>query len=188
MSPDARILRADARRNRGRLLQAAREVFAEQGVETALEDVARRSGLGIGTLYRHFPTREALVGAVYSHAVEQLAASADQLLEEVPPGEALRAWLALFVDYLATKKVIAPSLNAMAGGASGLYATSGGVMRAAVSRLVRAGVAAGELRPDIEPEDVMQALAGLAYGSGEAGWRERALRLADVLTLGLRAN
>ena len=180
--------RADALRNRERLLEAAKAAFAELGAGVALEDIARRADVGIGTLYRHFPTRDAIVEAVYSREVRQLAASAEGLLSELPPGEALRAWMRLFVDYLATKKVIAPALSAMVGGASALYETSSGLIKGAISLLAEQAVAAGEIRSDIEVADLMQALAGLAYGVAHPGWRTSALRLIDILMAGLRPD
>ena len=117
--------RADARRNRERLIDTARAALADIGSEVTLDEIARRAGVGIGTLYRHFPTRDAMVEAVYRHEVEQLSLAATRLLETLPPAEALHAWMRLFVDYIARKKVMASALSALSGGTSELFATSG---------------------------------------------------------------
>jgi AcrR family transcriptional regulator len=178
--------RADGVRNRERLIDVAKTAFAEAGPDVSLEEIARRAGVGIGTLYRHFPTRLAIVEAVYRREVQQLADAAERLLETRPAIEALHEWLKLFVDYMATKKVIAPALGSMAGGVSELYAASGVVLRSAVEQLVAAATAAGEIRPDIEAADVMQALIGFAMGASGPGWEARTLRLIDILMDGLR--
>ncbi|THD62962.1 TetR/AcrR family transcriptional regulator [Phenylobacterium sp.] len=183
---EGRKPRADALRNRARLIGVAKQAFTEIGPEVTLEEIARRAEVGIGTLYRHFPTRDAMVEAVYRHEVGQLAEAAQSLLETLPPAEALRAWLRLFVEYMATKRVIAPALGAMAGGVSALYETSGSLIRAAVTLLIERAIAAGDIRADIEPEDLMQALSGLSYGASAPGWDARTLRLIDVLMNGLR--
>jgi AcrR family transcriptional regulator len=118
---ETRRPRADAVRNRERLMEAAKQAFTEDGPEVSLESIARRAGVGIGTLYRHFPTRDAMVEAVYRHGVAQLTDAANTLLQSHPPGEALDAWLRLFVDYMAAKRVIAPALGALPGGPAALY-------------------------------------------------------------------
>jgi AcrR family transcriptional regulator len=182
----ARKPRADAQRNRERLIDVAKAAFAEMGPDVSLEEIARRAEVGIGTLYRHFPTRDAIIEAVYRRGVQQLADSAQRLLDTRPPVEALHEWLKLFVDYMATKKLIAPALGSMAGGPSALYESSGVVMRAAVARLVDAAIAAGEIRSDIEAADVMQALMGFAFGASGADWEARTVRLVDILMDGLR--
>jgi AcrR family transcriptional regulator len=184
--PDARKPRADALRNRERLIEAAMQAFTQDGAEVTLDAIARRAGVGIGTLYRHFPTRDAVVEAVYRREIGQLAEAADTLSRSHTPGEALHAWLRLFVDYMATKRVIAPALGALPGGASALYATSGSMLRSAVTLLVERAKACGDIRADIEPEDMMQALSGLAYGVSTPGWEARTLRLIEVLMDGLR--
>jgi AcrR family transcriptional regulator len=186
VSESARKPRADAQRNRERLIDVAKAAFAEAGPDVSLEEIARRAGVGIGTLYRHFPTRDAIVEAVYRRAVQQLADSAQRLLDNRPPIEALREWLKLFVDYMATKKVIAPALGSMAGGASALYESSGVHMRSAVDRLVAAAIAAGDIRTDVEAADVMQALVGFALSASGPDWEARTLRLIDILMDGLR--
>lgn len=185
-SGGAKRPRADALRNRERLLEAAKAAFTAVGPDVPLEEIARRAEVGIGTLYRHFPTREAILEAVYRREVERMAAAAERLLGEHPPGEALRQWMRLFIDYLATKKVIVPALSTMVGGTTALYESSGGLIRAAVARLLERGIAAGDVRADVETADIIQALAGLAYNVASPGWRASALRLIDILIAGLR--
>jgi AcrR family transcriptional regulator len=178
--------RADALRNRERLIDEAKAAFGEIGPQVGLEEIARRAEVGIGTLYRHFPTRDSMVEAVYRREIGQLADAARSLLESHPPGEALHAWLRLFVDYMATKRLIAPALSALPGGPSALYASSGTLIVDAVTLLLKRGIDAGDIRADVEPEDLMQALSGLAFGYSETGWEPRTLRLIDVFMAGLR--
>jgi AcrR family transcriptional regulator len=177
--------RADARRNRELLLATAKAAFTEVGGDVSLDEIARRAGVGIGTLYRHFPTRAALVEAVYHREVEQLAGAATRLLGSLPPGEALYEWMRLFVDYIATKKVVISALGSIGGGASELYAYSTTQLTGAMSMLVdRAGLS-GAIRRDVDPTDLLRALVGF-YGNAGPGWRESALRLIDILMDGLR--
>jgi AcrR family transcriptional regulator len=178
--------RADGQRNRERLVDAAKAAFAELGAEVSLEEIARRAGVGIGTLYRHFPTRDAIVEAVYRREVEQLAGAATRLLADMPPGTALLAWMRLFVDYIATKKVIGPALGAIGGSAAELYATSGARITGAMRLLVERAVAAGEIRADADPDDLLRALIGFTYAKASPGWQASALRLIGILMDGLR--
>lgn len=184
----ARKPRADSLRNRDLLLTAAKAAFTETGAEAPLEDIARRAGVGIGTLYRHFPTREALVAAVYAREIEQLAASADALLAQGPAGEALDAWLNLLIDYMATKRVIAPALQADPGEGSRLYANSGGTILATLQKLTEAAHAAGDIRADIGFEDILRMMSGLSVGYEQPGWDAGARRLLSVMMTGLRAG
>jgi AcrR family transcriptional regulator len=187
--PDrARKPRADAERNRDRLLQAAKAAFADAGADVSLDEIARRAGVGIGTLYRHFPSRNAVVEAVYQHEVQQLAEAATPLIESLPPGEALREWMRLFVDYIATKKVIAPVLKSMVGGASDLYATSGAPIAEAMSLIVERARVGGEIRLDADPADLLRALAGFTYFNTGPDWEASARRLIDILMDGLRSS
>jgi AcrR family transcriptional regulator len=179
--------RADGLRNRDRLLAAAKSAFADAGPDVSLEEIARRAGVGIGTLYRHFPTRDAIVEAVYRREVEQLADSATRLLLSLPPDEALHQWMRLFVDYIATKKVIASALGSIAGGVSELYASSGARITAAVTLLVDRACASGDIRANIEPADVLRGLVGLTYGNSDPAWAASARRLIDILMEGLRS-
>lgn len=182
----ARRPRADSLRNREQLLSAAKAAFAEVGAEVALEEIARRAGVGIGTLYRHFPTRDALLAAVYRREVDQLAASADVLLAQRPAGAALEAWLHLLVDYMATKRVIAPALRASSGEGAEVYASSGAAITEAMTRLARAAAAAGDIRPDIGPEDLYRMLMGVSHGYDRPDWEPSARRLIGVLMAGLK--
>jgi AcrR family transcriptional regulator len=180
--------RADALRNHDLLLEAAKASFAGSGAEVSLDEIAQRAGVGIGTLYRHFPTRDAIVEAVYRREVEQLADAANRLAATLPPGEALHAWMRLFVDYIATKKVIAPALKAMVGGASELYASSGARINGAMARMVERARSAGEIRADSDPGDLLRALAGFTHFNTGADWEASARRLIDILMDGLRAQ
>ncbi|CAN5881836.1 TetR/AcrR family transcriptional regulator [soil metagenome] len=184
---EARKPRADAQRNRERLMAAAKAGFAETGPEVSLDEIARRAGVGIGTLYRHFPTRDALVEAVYRHEVEQLGAAAAQLAQSLPPAEALHQWLRLLIDYIATKKVIAQAVDAMTGGGSDLYAASTSIITEAMKALVKEAADSGGIRAEADPKDLLRAVAGFAYGAAAPGWQASALRLIDLLMDGLRA-
>lgn len=177
--------RADGQRNRERLLDAARTGFEEVGPDLSLEEIARRADLGIGTLYRHFPTRDALVGAVYRREVEALAGTVDGLLGDHKPGEALRLWLHLLIDYVAAKKLI---VAALAGPTDELYAASGRLITSSIDRLVSAAREAGDIRPDIEGSDLKRLMSGFFGGAADPGWADSARRLVDVLVDGLRAR
>jgi AcrR family transcriptional regulator len=178
--------RADAERNRNRLIEVAKRAFADVGPEVSLEEIARIAGVGIGTLYRHFPTRDAMLETVYRHEVHQLAAAAARLLETRTPVEALRAWMALLIDYIATKKIIAPALNSLTGGTAELFDSSRVLITSAVSLLVDRAVAAGDIRREINPMDLLYALAGFANVNNGPGWEPSARRLIDILIAGLR--
>ena len=184
--PQARKPRADSTRNRQLLIDAAKSGFAELGLNVSLEEIARRAGVGIGTLYRNFPSREAIVEAVYRREVELLADAAPHLLESWPAAEALHKWMHLFVDYIATKRLIAPSLGTATVRTSPLYATSAELIKGALSTLVKRAVASGEVRKDIDPADLLRAMVGVSYGNPDAGWQASARRLIDILMDGLR--
>ncbi len=178
--------RADAERNRVRLLETAKAAFAEKGSAASLDEIARTAGVGAGTLYRHFPTRDALVAAVYRNETEQLVAAADRLAETHPPVMALREWLLLFVDYIATKHGMYQVLNSIAGGTSELYSASTAQMKQAIAKLVDRAVASGDIRLDPDPLDLLRALAGVAnIGLGPDGERA-AKRMVDILIAGVR--
>jgi AcrR family transcriptional regulator len=183
----ARKPRADSLRNRDLLLAAAKAAFTKLGADAPLEDVARRAGVGIGTLYRHFPTREALIAAVYAREIEQLSASADALLAERSAGEALEAWLNLLIDYMATKRVVAPALRADPDEGSRVYAASGAAILPTLQRLTEAAHAAGAIRSDIGFEDILRMMSGLSLGYEQPGWDAAARRLLSVMMAGLRA-
>jgi AcrR family transcriptional regulator len=167
-------------------VEAAKAAFADAGPDVSLDEIARRAGVGIGTLYRHFPTRDAIVEAVYRREVRQLAEAATRLLGSLPPGEALHEWMRLFVEYIATKKVIASALGSIVGGVSELYAASGAQITDAMSLLVERAAANGDIRPDADPDDLLRALVGFTYGNASPAWEASALRLIDILMDGLR--
>jgi AcrR family transcriptional regulator len=173
-----RRLRADGQRNRERLTEVAKLAFAELGADVSLDEIARRAGVGIGTLYRHFPTRDAIIEAVYRREVEQLAGSAARLLASLSPGEALHEWMRLFVDYIATKKVMASAIGAIVANTPELYASSLGQITNAMVLLVD--------RASVDPNDLLRALVGFTYGNTSPGWQASALRLIDILIDGLR--
>ncbi len=177
--------RADAARNRDRLLQAAREVFGTGRAEASLEAVARQAGVGIGTLYRHFPTREALFEAVYRHEVDQLAALAGTLAKEAGPVEALRQWLQAQVQLVATKKGMLAALALAAHAPADLYTYSFERLTAAIGTLLNRAVEAGELRSDVSAEEILRALIGMCYLHDKPGWQATVVRLANVFVDGL---
>jgi AcrR family transcriptional regulator len=177
--------RADAVRNRERVLEAAKAVFSAGGPDASLEAVARRAGVGIGTLYRHFPTREALFEAVYRREVEQLGELSEALKSEPDPVEALRRWLRSNVEFVATKKGMSAALALAVNSTSDLTVYSFGRLTKAVGALLDRAVAAGEIRADIGPEDVLRALIGMCYLHDQPGWQTSVLRLLDVFVDGL---
>src|SRR6185312_9412934 len=132
--------RTDAQGNRETILDVAKEAFTRVGANASLDDIAKEAGVGPGTLYRHFPSRDALIEAVYRTEVEKLAAAEHRFAEAMPPIEALRAWMLLFVDHIAAKQIIAPALNTLAGGAAKLYEGSHGQIRAAIDALVKRAI------------------------------------------------
>lgn len=181
-----RKLRADSIRNRELLLETATEVFSAGGPQASLEAVARRAGVGIGTLYRHFPTREALFEAVYRHEVDHLGDLAEQLARDGGPTEALRTWLHANVRLVATKKGMIEALQPAAHGSSELKAYSFERLTRAIGLLLDQAIGAGEIRADISAEDLLRTLVGIFYSQGAGGWQPTALRLVDVFVDGLR--
>ena len=178
--------RADAARNRELLIKAAKQAFAEHGSSASLEEIARGAGVGIGTLYRNFATRDALVEAVYRNEVEQLISAATRLAAERAPVEALRAWLVQFIDYMATKRGMAEALNALVGGPSALYATTSGQTSQAIAALVARAAEAGGVSPAIEPIDLLRALSAVV--GTKPDWRRSAVNLVDILIAGMLAG
>ncbi len=181
-----RKLRADALQNRERILQVAKEAFTASGAEVSLDEIARRAVVGPGTLYRHFPTRDALVEAVYRTEVEKLVAAEKEFAATMTPVEALRAWMLLFVEYMATKLLIVPALNLLACGSDKVFEESAPVMTKAMERLVNRAVESGDFRADLDPVDVLRALAGLWAVAPAADWAASARKMVDVLLLGAR--
>ena len=186
MTVDARPLRADARRNREKLLTAATEAFAEEGQDVALETVAARAGVGIGTLYRHFPSRDALIVAAYQHEVDALCAAAEDLLGSQPADEALRAWAERFADYIAAKRSMANALRTAVASDSPLFAETRERILGALRLLPDAGVADGPLRADVDPEDVMRVINASWYLPDGPQWRDTVGRMLDLVIDGLR--
>jgi AcrR family transcriptional regulator len=180
--------RADSILNGERLLEAAAEIFAAGGAQASLEAVARRAEVGIGTLYRHFPTREALFEAVYRREVDQLGDLADRLAREPDPVEALRAWLHAQVRLVAAKKGMIEGLQLAAHASSELKAYSFERLIRALSALLERGIAARAIRSDVSADDVLRAIVGLIYTQGGGDWQAPALRLVDVFVDGLRAR
>src|SRR6202040_4282896 len=178
--------RADAVRNRERVLEAAKAVFSAGGAKASLESVARAAGVGIGTLYRHFPTREALFEAVYRREVQHLADLAEQLKEEARPVDGLRHWLRSNVKFVATKKGMSAALALAAYKNSDLFSYSFDRLTRAVGGLLDRAVATREIRDDITPEDLLRALVGMCYMHDQPGWQTSVLRLVDVFIDGLR--
>jgi AcrR family transcriptional regulator len=184
--PAPRKPRADAQRNRERILEVAKLAFSRGGADISLDDVAKQAGIGAGTLYRHFPTREALLEAVYRTEVEKLAEAEHALRDQHPPVEALRAWMLLFVDYVATKQIIAPALNTLVGGTSKLFEASGELIKGAINALVNRAIKSGDIRPDLDPLDLLRALVGVSNVASSPDWAKSAKRLVEILILGSR--
>ena len=180
--------RADATRNRERILEVAKEAFTRDGADASLDDIARRSGIGSGTLYRHFPTRDALIEAVYRGEVEKLAESEQCLASTLPPLQALRAWMLLFIDHVAGKLLIIPAMNTVAGGSIRLIEGSRSLIHAAFIRAVERAISSGELRPETNPNDFVRALIGIFHTTALPGWEESARRLVDILIAGSRVT
>jgi AcrR family transcriptional regulator len=182
----ARKPRADAQRNRELILGVAKTAFTERGVNVCLDEIARQARVGAGTLYRHFPSRDSLLEAVYRTEVEKLAAAESQLAATLPPVEALRAWMLLFVDYIAAKQIIAPALNSLVGKPSKLFDPSGSRVRSAINALVTRAKESGDIRDDLEPLDLLRALVGVSNVASEPGWTQSAKRLVEILIVGSR--
>ncbi len=178
--------RADAQRNREKILEVAKDAFARSGAGASLDDIARKAGVGAGTLYRHFPTRDALLEAVYHTEVAKLAAAERRFAETMPPVEALRAWMLLFVDYIAAKHIIAPALNTLVGGPSKVYEASRGQVQGAIEALVKRAIKSGDIRKDLDPFDLLRALIGVSNVASTPDWQQSARRLVDILITGSR--
>jgi AcrR family transcriptional regulator len=181
-----RPLRADAQRNRDRLLDAAVQAFSQVGPDVTLDAIAKDAGVGIGTLYRHFPTRESLVEAAYRNELARLCDAVTDLLQAMPPDEATRTWMDRFVDYMTTKRGMADALRAVIASGGNPYAHSRDRLIAAITTLLHAGAAAGTVRSDVEPGDVLVSLNGVSLAAGEPAQQDQARRLLDLLMDGLR--
>jgi AcrR family transcriptional regulator len=182
----ARKPRADAQRNRERILEVAKLVFTRRGTEASMDEIAKRARIGPGTLYRHFPTRDDLLAAVYISEVEKLAEAQRKFSAELSPAEALRAWMLVFIDYIAAKKIIAPALNAMAGGPSRVFQQTNRLMEEAANALASRAVASRDLRPDVDPMDMLRAIYGVSSAGSTDDWPAKARRFVDILIQGSR--
>src|ERR1700741_4383284 len=178
--------RADAARNRERILEVAKQAFTRSGADASLDDIAKQAGVGPGTLYRHFPTREELLKAVYRAELEKLAAAEQKLAQTMAPAGALRAWLLLFVDAIAAKQLIAPALNTLLGDPKKVFESSYAKMHQAIRALVKRGVESGDIRSDLDPVDLLRALIGVSNVASAPDWQPSARRLVDILIAGSR--
>jgi AcrR family transcriptional regulator len=182
----ARAQRADACRNRDRLLEVASAAFADRGIDASLESIAKQACVGIGTLYRHYPTRDALIEAVYRHNVELLCDGADELRATLPPDEALAQWMQRFVAYVATKKGLVQYLKSVIAADSDLFQSSQARVQETVASLVEEAAVAGHIRPEVDGMDLLRALSGVCMMSDHAGGPEHGARVATLLMDGLR--
>jgi AcrR family transcriptional regulator len=182
---DARSLRADAQLNRDRLLEAAAAAFARDGADTSLKAIAKEAGVGIGTLYRRFPTRDDLIEATYRNETTRLCESASELLERSDPATALRQWMDRFVDYMLTKHGMSSALPSILAAEDGLRAGTRSRLRDAIATLLATGIQANSLRSDVSADDVMMALGGITLIAGAEQQRDLAARLLDLLMDGL---
>jgi AcrR family transcriptional regulator len=178
--------RADAQRNRERILEVAKVAFTRSGANASLDDIAKEAGVGPGTLYRHFPSREELLQAVYRSEMEKVAAAERKFAQSMPPLEALRAWLLLFVDAIETKQLIAPALTTLIGDPKKVFAASYARMQEAIRALVNRAVKSGDIRKDVDPMDLLRALVGVAHVATGTDWQQSARRLVDILIAGSR--
>jgi AcrR family transcriptional regulator len=186
--PPVRKPRADAQRNRERILQVAKEVFTRNGAAASLDDIARQAGIGPGTLYRHFPTRDTLIEAVYHSEVEKLAAAEQRFAATMPPLEALRAWMLLFIEHVSDKKLIIPAMETVAGGFVRLMEGSRPLIHTAFAGSVKRAIASGDLCADTNPDDFVRALVGVFHTAALPGWEQSARRLVDILIAGSRST
>ena len=184
--PTQRKPRVDAQRNRERILEAAKDAFTRSGANASLDDIAKEARVGPGTLYRHFPTREELLQAVYRSELEKLAAAERKFTQTMPPIEALRAWLLLFVDAIAAKQLIAPALNTLVGDHKKVFAASYVQMQEAIRSLVKRAIKSGDIRKDLDAMDLLRALVGVAHVTTSPDWQQSARRLVDILVTGSR--
>src|ERR1700722_4593891 len=178
--------RADAQRNRERILRVAKQEFTRSGANASLDDIAKKAAVGPGTLYRHFPTREELLVAVYRSEMEKLAAAERTFADTLPPVEALRAWLLLFVDAVETKQIIAPVLNTLVGDPKKVFEASYAQIHAAIRALVKRAIKSGDMRKDLDAIDLLRALVGVANVATSPDWQQSARRLVVILILGAR--
>jgi len=182
----ARKPRADAQRNRERILEVARFAFTRHGAQATLDDIARQAGIGSGTLYRHFPTRDALIEAVYRSDVEKLTAAGQRFAATMPPLKALRAWMLLFIDHVADKRLILPAMDTVAGGSMRLIEGARSLIHGAFLTLVQRAIDSGDLQAKTNPEDLVRALVGVFHTTALPGWEPSARRIVNILIDGSR--
>src|SRR5262245_45029759 len=180
--------RADGERNRLSLVEAAKDAFAKAGATVSLEQIARGAGVSIATLYRHFPTRDELISAVYQQEVTTLIDAADRLMTKPEPVAALREWLMLFVDFLDAKHGMAEAMDTLIGGPEPLYSKTPHRLDIPIKALVAGGIATGAFRDDIEPHDLLRALAGVAHVRPSKKWKRSAVRMVDLLLKGMQGG
>jgi AcrR family transcriptional regulator len=200
--------RVDGRRNRQRLIEVAKRAFTEVGAEVSLETIARRASVGIGTFYRHFPSREALVEAVCRLEVEQLTAAARELVETHSPGEGLHQWMRLYVGFIATNKILASAVIAMLGpktyassvaqitdnpvlgSNTEFYRSTSAMFMQASGLLLERAYKAGRIKVALKPRDLLRALSGFTatYGDDVQDWQASALMLVDIFFKGLQGK
>jgi AcrR family transcriptional regulator len=186
-SPLSRKPRADAQRNRERILEVAKDLFTRDGAAASLDDIARQAGIGPGTLYRHFPTRDVLIEAVYRSEVEKLAAAEQRFAATLAPLEALRAWMLLFIDHVSDKRLILPAMDTVAGGSVRLIEGARSLIHSAFAASVKRAIASGDLCADTNPDDFVRALVGVFHTTALPGWEESARRIVDILIAGSRS-
>jgi AcrR family transcriptional regulator len=183
-----RKLRADAQRNRELILEIAKAIFARDGVQASLDDIARRAGVGPGTLYRHFPNRDALIAAVYRSEVEKLATAQQRFASTLTPLEGLRTWMLLFIDHVHEKTLIIPAMNTVPGGSERLIEGARPLIHTAFIASVRRAIESGDLHADTNPEDFVRALIGVFHTTALPGWADSARRLVDILIAGSKRH
>ncbi len=186
LTPRDRKPRADAQRNRELILEAAKHAYTEHGADATLDDISRRAGVGPGTLYRHFPTREALIEAVYRNEVDKLTAAAQRYADTLAPLEALRAWMLLLIDHVSKKTLILPAMESVEGGSMRLIEGTKSQVHGAFLALIQRAIDAGDLRPETDPNDIFRALLGVFHTTAFPGWEASARRIVEILIAGSR--
>jgi AcrR family transcriptional regulator len=182
----SRPLRSDARRNRDHLVATAATLYDARGVDVPLDEIARTAGVGIGTLYRHFPSRDTLIEAVYRREVELLTTGVDELLAAHAPDEALAVWMRSFAGYVARKRGMATALKSVLGADSALFAESYERIVTSITRLLDAAAGTGAIRGDVDPGDLLRAMGGICLATDSPDWADRTGRLVNLLVDGLR--
>ena len=180
--------RADGLRNRGRILEVARLAFVEDGASATMDDIAGKAGIGSGTLYRHFPTREILIEAVYKDEVEKLIGAGQRFLATTSPLDALRGWMLSFIDYVASKRLILPALDTVAGGSTRLMQGSHESIHTTFLALIQNAKVSGSLKADLDANDMVRALLGVFHTTALPGWESSARRIVDILIDGTLAK